>query len=516
MEKVTFTFNDHTIEAIKGQTVLQAVTDAGYEIPHYCYHPGLPPEGSCRLCAVETGKIDKDGQVSMSPKLEMSCKINVTEGQIVRTDTEKVRNHQKAVMEFLLINHPLDCPVCDQAGECELQDYSYRYGNSTGRYVEDKVKQAKKDISKNIILFSDRCIKCTRCVRFLRTISGGAELAVIHRGYKNEIDVFPGRGVNNKMAGNIVDICPVGAMTDRQFRFKQRVWLLSETESICPRCSRGCSITIDHNEGIIYRLRPRFNPQVNGYWMCDDGRYGFKYVQADERLKACKVGRGDSAKTVSADGISGEISRALQPYFTDETAGKLAVVVSPFASYEEQKLLVEYVRVNHDDVILVAGPVFSEKEDEVFKNGFTISAEKVPNRRGFEAIMKYAGGNHMAFDKMIKAVAEGSIEAVWFQGYYPWPDVCDDKTVKILAKAKLLVVEDILESSLARQADILIAAAAWTEKQGSTINDQDIVQSFEKAIDPPAGVVNSAELLWQLTERSGDFNIDDIRETMKC
>ena len=283
-KKLTFKFNDLTLQADEGQSVLQAVLDAGHEIPHYCYHPALSIAGSCRLCAVEVGYPDKEGKIQMTKPLVMSCQTPVQEGMVVLSETDRVREHRLSVMELLLINHPLDCPVCDQAGECYLQDYSFRYGQSSGRFeMDDKIKQPLKEVGENILLYSDRCILCTRCVRFTREVSGGAELAVVNRGNKSEIDTFPGRPVNGKLAGNVVNVCPVGALLDKQFLFKQRVWFLNETESICPRCSRGCNITICHNKGVIWRLVPRRNDQVNGHWMCDEGRYGFKFVHADER-----------------------------------------------------------------------------------------------------------------------------------------------------------------------------------------------------------------------------------------
>ncbi len=515
MEKVTITFNDRPIETERGTNVLKAVLDAGFEIPHYCYHPGLSVAGSCRLCAVEVGQIDKNsGKVTMSPKLVMSCKTTAYDGLIVRSDTEKVIRHQKAIMEFLLIHHPLDCPVCDQAGECLLQDFSYRYGRSYSRYEEPKIKQPLKDVGKNILLYSDRCIMCSRCVRFTREISGGAELAVFDRSNKSEIDVFPGKGVNDKLAGNVVDICPVGALLDKQFLFKQRVWFLTATESICPRCSRGCSIVIDHNNGVIWRLRPRPNTEVNGFWMCDDGRHGFKFVHADERLKDSTVGRGDQAWPVDADTAVQDVSQRLQTA-VEEEGGKMAVVLSPFASCEEQWLLTRWLGGFGDKITLVRGPVFSEEKDEVFKSGFTISAEKAPNRRGAEMIMRHAGLATMTFAEMAEAADRGMFDAIWLQGGYPWQDWCPAELLEKVAKVKLLIVQDILPGGHTIQADVVLAGVSWSEKDGCFINDQDITQAFHAAIIPFGNAVSDGEWLWRLSGREGAFDIEAVRAEMQ-
>ena len=228
---------------------------------------------SCRICLVE---------VEGLPKLVPSCQTPVRDGMVVYSKSTKAIANQKQVMEYLLINHPLDCPVCDQAGECYLQDYSYEYGRSQSRFEEDKVKNPKKDVGENIYLYSDRCIMCTRCVRFTREVSGTSELYVDGRGHKEEIDIFPGRPVNNKLAGNVVDLCPVGALLDKDFLFKQRVWLLKQAPSISPADTGGENIYLEYNEGIIYRIKPRYNADVNQWWISDDTRYSYKAVHDDE------------------------------------------------------------------------------------------------------------------------------------------------------------------------------------------------------------------------------------------
>src|SRR5580693_3363720 len=247
------TVDGRRIDAKPGQMVLQAATEAVIHLPQYCYHPVLSIPANCRICLVEVEGI---------PKLVPSCQTQVRDGMVVHSKSTKAIANQKQVMEYLLINHPLDCPVCDQAGECFLQDYSYQYGRSQSRFEEDKAKKPKKDVGEHIYLYSDRCIMCTRCVRFTREVSGTSELYVDGRGYREEIDIFPGKPCNNKLAGNVVDLCPVGALLDKDFLFKQRVWLLKQAASISPVDSGGENIFLEHNENVIYRVKPRYNADV--------------------------------------------------------------------------------------------------------------------------------------------------------------------------------------------------------------------------------------------------------------
>src|SRR6266513_3416577 len=275
MPKITV--DGKLVECKEKQMVLQACLDAGCALPHYCYHPGLSIPASCRICLVEVEGI---------PKLVPSCQTPVRDGMVVHSKSSKAIANQKAVMEYLLINHPLDCPVCDQAGECYLQDYSYEYGRSQSRFEEDKAKKPKKDVGENIYLYSDRCIMCTRCVRFTREVSGTGELYVDGRGHREEIDIFPGKPCNNKLAGNVVDLCPVGALLDKDFLFKQRVWLLKEVASISPVDAGGENLYLEHNDGKVWRIKPRYNAEVNTWWISDDTRYSFKPVHDKNRLVA--------------------------------------------------------------------------------------------------------------------------------------------------------------------------------------------------------------------------------------
>src|SRR5580658_3416040 len=277
MPKITV--DGKSIDAKAGQMILAACNEANVDIPQYCYHPGMSIVASCRICLVEVEGI---------PKLVPACQTPVRDGMVVFAKSSKAIANQKQVMEYLLVNHPLDCPVCDQAGECFLQDYSYQYGRSQSRFEEDKAKKPKKDVGLHVLLYNDRCIMCTRCVRFTREVSGSSELYVDGRGFREQIDIFPGKPCNNKLSGNVVDLCPVGALLDKDFLFKQRVWLLKQTPSISPVDSGGENIYLDQNEGQVWRIRPRINEKVNQWWISDDTRYSYKVIGDEKRLKQAR------------------------------------------------------------------------------------------------------------------------------------------------------------------------------------------------------------------------------------
>src|SRR5215213_4825337 len=325
--------NNKTLEigADEKLNCIQAAQRLGDEIPHYCWHPDLTVVASCRVCLVEIGQKKPDGSIAMQPKLIPGCQTPVTDGMVIVSDSEKVKAAQKATLEYLLLDHPLDCPTCDQAGECFLQDYSFKYGRGYSRLMEPKEQPPDKDyIGDQITLFTDRCIMCTRCVRFTREISGTAELEVISRGNHSEIDIFPGEPCNNKLAGNVVDLCPVGALCSKDFLYKQRVWWLKMADSVCPNCSTGCSIHADANKSVLFRLRPRENPQAQGYWMCDEGRWGYHYVKDAARLKRPAKGQTPTPWAT----LLPELKKA----FTDaakKNAAGVAAVVSPFLTCEE-------------------------------------------------------------------------------------------------------------------------------------------------------------------------------------
>src|ERR1700728_5329729 len=347
-----------TIECKDRQMVLQACNDASLNIPQYCYHAGLSIVASCRICLVEVEGI---------PKLVPACQTPVRDGMVVYAKSSKAIANEKQVMEYLLINHPLDCPVCDQAGECSLQDYSYEYGRSQSRFEEDKVKNPKKDVGDSIYLYSDRCIMCTRCVRFTREVSGTSELFVEGRGHKEEIDIFPGHPVNNKLAGNVVDLCPVGALLDKDFLFKQRVWLLKQAVSVSPVDSGGENIYLEFNEGVVYRIKPRYNAEVNTWWISDDTRYSYHIIAEPKRLKsAMKKEHGALVPTSSHEALAVAVKELKSAAVA--SPGSLYAILSPMMACEEAYLLGKAIRAIDPPALLRLGPVPSAGQDEIFRN----------------------------------------------------------------------------------------------------------------------------------------------------
>jgi NADH-quinone oxidoreductase subunit G len=345
---------------------IQAAERVGVEIPHYCYHHDLSVVASCRMCLVEMGDKKPDGTIVMQPKLFPGCQTPVKDGTVIVSDSKKVKDAQKATLEYLLLNHPLDCPVCDQAGECGLQDYSYEYGRGYSRLQEPKnIKPDKDYIGDQITLFTDRCIMCTRCVRFTREISGTAELQVVSRGTHEEIDIFPGDPCNNKLAGNVVDLCPVGALCSKDFLYEQRVWWLKSKNSVCPGCSTGCSINVDQNNDVLYRLKPRENPQAQGAFMCDEGRFGWKYVHADNRLTLPEQRANGQIISKNWDAILPAVRNALKEAAL-RAPNKFAAVISPWATVEEAYLLATYARKLSPTAKLAIGPVRTVGEDDLY------------------------------------------------------------------------------------------------------------------------------------------------------
>ncbi len=302
--------------------LIQAAMKGGVFIPHYCWHPALTVVASCRMCLVEVGERKPDGTVTMQPKVVPGCQTPAKDGTVIVTDSPKAKDAQQQTLEDLLLNHPLDCPVCDKAGECMLQDFSYNFGRSQSRMIDEKnTPPNKPHIGDNVTLFTDRCIMCSRCVRFTREISGTAELQIVNRGDHSEIDIFPGEPLNNKLASNVVDLCPVGALCSKDFLYKHRVWNLKTRESVCADCSTGCSIYLDGNKNIVYRLRPRYNPQAQGHFMCDEGRLGYHYVNSAERFLRPMVRRGAERPELASaiqgqsavTGVAGTVPRTQSP-----------------------------------------------------------------------------------------------------------------------------------------------------------------------------------------------------------
>ncbi len=494
---------------------IQIARRAGVEIPHYCWHEGLSVVASCRMCLGEIGRIDsKTGETSMVPKLVPACQTPATAGTVFVTESEKVLAARAMVEEDLLINHPIDCPICDKAGECLLQDYHFKHGQSERRADVRPFTSRRRELGERVTLFVDRCVMCTRCVRFAREISGTSELMVTARGSSEEIDVFPGFPLDNKLSGNVVDLCPVGALGDQDFLYSQRVWFMKSHDGVCTGCSTGCSIKIDENQDQIYRLRPRENPHVNQWWMCDEGRYGFHHVHDPRRCVEPRRRRRaeDTAEDGTApDGSAEQHVNVEWSELPDELnaalagSGSLSAVLSPHLTVEEAYLLAKYIRSLDASAPIALGPVPVVGEDERFPNGFTIHAEKCPNRRGVEQVVAHFMGRRFALDDLLAEIDAGRVSGVWVSGGYT-TDWIDESTAARFESLELLVVQDLFDSPLWRRADYQLPGAAFAERDGSYVNQCDRLQSAAWAIRPPSGVQVEGRLFWRLMEMPGMYN----------
>ncbi len=479
---------------------IEAARRLGIEIPHYCWHPGLSVVGSCRMCLVEVGMRDpKTGQISMLPRLVPACNTPVRDGTVLVTNSEKVQRARAMVEEDLLLRHPIDCPICDKAGECRLQDYHFTYGQEQRRADIRPFTSRRRDVGSEITLFVDRCIMCSRCVRFCREISGTSELLVVQRGAHEEIDVLPDFPLNNKLSGNVVDLCPVGALCDKNFLYRQRVWYLKSHPGVCTGCAIGCSTWIDENQDHVWRIRPRENLAVNRWWICNDGRYDYPHVHSDQRILVPRRRDGEAWTDLSWNGLIRELDSRLRQ------AGRIGVVLSPFLTVEEAFLLASYARQVDPQAVIVVGHVPVVDEDERFPGGFIIAAEKCPNRRGVEAIASRMMGRVLAWEAFLGEVSSLGLRGLWVSGGYKRPWI-DEATVDRLRGLELLIVQDLFPSPLTERADYVLPAAAFPERDGSYVNRNDHLQSVRWAIRPPRGVRPEGSVFWELLGRSGLYD----------
>ena len=506
------TIDGKEVECREGINVLQAALDAGWNIPHYCYHPGLQVVASCRLCLMEM-KLPhpQTKEMGWAPKLFPACQTPIKDGMEVRFDSDKVRAAQQHVIEYYLLNHPLDCPVCDKAGECYLQDYSEDFGKSTSRMVEDKYKNPKKDIGSHTLLYQDRCVLCTRCVRFCDEIAGTGELRVVNRGSRNEIDVFPGVPLENELQGNVVDLCPVGALLSKDFLFKQRVWFLKTAKSVSPVDSRGATIWIDYNNQGVHRIRPRYNPGINDWWISDEARFDWKYITSALRLNEPKA-RFDGALTPATwEDLPGLLRDRFASAAADDQGQHVAAVLSPMMSCEEAWLLAEFVREVAPQATLVSGYVPIGGVDQAFPKGYIIKAEKCPNRRGVERVIEHFGGKTMGYDQFIDAAAGGGFAAAYVVGGYPKEWIAPDRA-RSLGQIEFLVVHDLFPSPLDDCAAVQIPSASFAEREGSFMNCDGLLQPFERAIPPLEGVKGDGQFFHELAGHEGVFRAASVRE----
>ncbi|MSQ90999.1 MAG: 2Fe-2S iron-sulfur cluster binding domain-containing protein [Phycisphaerales bacterium] len=525
------TINGFELEFEKGQSIIDVALKNQIEIPHYCYHPGLSVPANCRICLAEISQPNhKTGALELIPKLMPTCHTAAAEGMVVTTLSPKAVANQRAVMEYLLINHPVDCAVCDQAGECGLQDYSYEYGRSQSRFQEDKIKNPKKDVGPNILLYSDRCIMCTRCVRFTKEVTQTSELMVDGRGGTEMIDIFPGVALDNELAGNVVDLCPVGALLDKDFLFQQRVWYLKKTPSIDGITASGDNVSIEHNEGVIYRIKPRENLEVNQWWITDEVRYGWKFVHSENRLKLPTV-RGASALDGARPPAAWEtaMNRAVEVLQAGARNGRIALLVSPMLACEEAFLLARAVLAIDPSAVLGVGPIPRSGEDRTLAGGFTICAEKAPNARGVRRVLEALAAAQPArrntastpmvcdSDAFIAALTTAGVGVVLITGNYPSAWVTEP-FLRALSTRRIVLI-DTLPNRLTDSAEVLLPAATWAEKSGCFENAKGRLQSFERAIQPIDFVKSESQIALDLATRltgapSAIFDAGAIRNEM--
>jgi NADH dehydrogenase/NADH:ubiquinone oxidoreductase 75 kD subunit (chain G) len=463
------TINGKEVEVKPGTSIIEAMMQSGDRIAHYCWHPGLSVAGVCRLCMVE---------VEGNPRVQIACNTAVTEGMKINNTSEKVKDAVKWGLDFHLINHPLDCPICDQAGECGLQDQYMEYGKYDPEMAEPKQKKHKVvDLGPTVVLDSERCILCSRCVRFTEEVSKTNELGIFNRGDRSEIGCVDGVKLDNKYSLNTVDICPVGALTSKDFRFRQRVWYLKDSESICTGCSTGCNVKVYFNKEGMFRVKPVYNEQVNGHWMCDEGRDIYKFVNKEHRLLKAKV-RGSAGWTEMAPGAAAKaVSEALK------TAGESAALVltAQYTVEEFEALVATFVNEIKSKKIFFW---INNKESFEAFDGLLLRGDKNPNTKGLLKVLEKHGINTQWSD-LTAGISSGSIKTVVVAGpenMAVFPDF--DAKVAELSKAANLVWLQAGKSAALESLTgnvTLIPVKTFVEKDGTFINHAGLEQKFKKA-----------------------------------
>ncbi len=487
MDPVKIIIDGKEVVTTKGKNVIQAAAEVGVQIPHYCYHPKLSIAGNCRMCMVEIEKM---------PKLQIACNTQVAEGMGILTQSPKVLAVRKAVLEFLLINHPVDCPICDQAGECFLQDYYMQHDRQESRFEVGKVHDRKKTIfGPNVVFDGERCIKCTRCVRFCQEITKTDELAVINRGDHSTISLFSDAVLDNPLSANVVDICPVGALTDRDFRFKVRVWYLQKTPSICPGCSTGCNISVESYQNRIARFKPRINEAVNSHWICDEGRYCFHDLAGGERLTTPMIRHEGGLVPASWE-------QALQAALTGLTSTKpVAGILSGRNTNEEAYLFAWLGRKFSADGAL---QVYYQERQLTEVQKILMSPDRSPNFRGARDM---GVGSDGGFAALMEKLIGGNFSAAYVVGEDLLATAAEPGKVRAaLEKLSFLVVQDTKLSETAKLAHVVLPATHFGEKDGTYTNRQGRLQKLNAAVIAPDGALQDSDIFMRLLKLAGEPN----------
>ncbi len=502
----------------KGTRVIEACTQAGAYVPRYCYHPKLSSPGNCRMCLIEMGmpkmgadrkpELGPDGKpvINWIPRPQISCAQDIAEGMGIRTDSPMAQECRKGVMEFLLINHPLDCTICDQAGECRLQEFSVEYGQSSSRFLDEKVHKPKHvDLGPRIVLDDERCILCSRCIRFTKEIAHDDSLGFVDRGSYSTLTAHPERRFDNNYTLNTVDICPVGALTSKDFRFKMRVWFLKETKSICTSCGTGCNTVIGSRQDVVYRQTPRENNEVNSAWMCDYGRLNFHYLHDERRLLTPQVRQADgSFRDAEWQAAIKRAAAQLREFKGEEIA-----VVASGRMTNEELFLTRRLADGLKCTLLDIAPRTGEGDD------ILLSADRNPNTAGAKLLRVAADEPGAKLKEIVDGVNARRIHAV----------VClhedlteHGATADALADLPCLIASSMLPNKTTAAATVVLPGLGFAEKRGSMINVKGRLQRLNRAIVAAGDIRDDWEvlrdLILALTGSNGLYMVEDIFKAM--
>jgi NADH-quinone oxidoreductase subunit G len=452
------TIDGREVEFQPGENLIEVARKVGVEIPYFCYHPGLSVVAQCRMCAVEIEKM---------PKLQTACSTPATEGMVVKTRSERARQNQKAIMEFLLINHPLDCPICDKSGECDLQDNSYKYGDAYMRYTEERRTYVDLDMGPVIKKNMNRCIHCTRCIRFGEEVAGIHEMVAVKRGNNTEITTIDGRPLETDYAGNYSDICPTGSLTLKDFRFKKRAWFLKKTPTVCEGCSRGCNMEVQQEANVIYRCVPRENLEINKYWLCDEGRFNYRNAQDPRRVVEPRLSGQASDWSATIDGAKRLLA-----------GKKLAVLVGTDLTQEEGRMLLEFLPKQFP-----GAPVFHFGTPGVRTSADDAPADKILKRKSKTA-------NLHGFEKLgfqpFDGLPAGTDAVLVIQG---------GRAVLPQLQVGTLVGVGVFLDPVASRFAAVLPSAAFAEKDGTIVNYEGREQKLRRAVLPPGRSKGLSEIL---------------------
>ena len=494
------TIDGREITVSEGTTVIQAAEQLGIFIPRYCYHPGLSIAGNCRICLVDVEK---------SPKLEISCSLAVREGMVVRTRSDEAEDGRRAVLEFLLANHPLDCPVCDQSGECDLQNFYMNFGLYDPKFREQKVKKKKAvELGPHVMLDQERCILCSRCVRFTDEITETGEFGIFNRGDRAELGIYPGEVLDNPYSANVVDICPVGALTEKDFRFAARVWYLSSAPTVCNGCSQGCNVDLHFvldrphlnklNKGArLVRIKPRYNPDVNEWWLCDEGRYGFGWL---DKARIKKVQQGTSHADATWERALTAISTTLQALGKGNDTGNgpgIAVIASAQLTNEELFLIREILQNSLGARVSANVPDKPGSADD-----FLIKSDKNPNTRG-ATLLGFTGPEAPDAEQIIDEAVAGKLGALWVFGHDLVELFGEERVRELAKKVDLFVFSGTNDNATVPFAHWVLPTAAYMEKDGTFVNCHGRVQRIGRAFAPLEDAREDWRILLDLAARLG-------------